>query len=457
MFAVIHLINVLVMGEVLLGEYLFARFLTHRDNYRLRLAVSTPVCLAAAFLFPVPDAVMSLNAGAAVISYGIFMYLSIFAFSALGLLFCYQEDYDSIVFCALTGYTVHQLASAVNDFTGHLFTILNYRFPNPASIPASDAGSFLSDLSVPRIMTYFLSLFIVMAGCHMAFAGRIRKFGKIRIDNRKMLLLSGLILLVDVVLGLINMMISSTDGRTDYQLLMCIYNAISCIFILWLLFGMLSNKRLELELSFMEQMLEEEKKQYHMSKDTIDIINLKCHDLRHQIRRLRTGSENVNKDSLREIENAVRIYDSAVCTGNDALDVILTEKSLLCEKEDIRMTCIADGGKIGFLSPGDIYALFGNALDNAIEAARNLADTDRRSISVNVHSQGRLLSIHVENCFNGELRFQNELPQTIKEDTACHGFGMRSMRLIAEKYGGYLAVGAEDNVFRLDIVIPIPR
>jgi hypothetical protein len=63
----------------------------------------------------------------------------------------------------------------------------------------------------------------------------------------------------------------------------------------------------------------------------------------------------------------------------------------------------------------------------------------------------------VENCFNGKLRFQNELPQTIKEDTACHGFGMRSMRLIAEKYGGYLAVGAEDNVFRLDIVIPIPR
>lgn len=456
MFATIHFINLLVMGEVLLGEHLFARFLTHRENYRSRLFISTFVCLAAAFLFPVPALTLTWHAGIASIPFGILMYLSIFSASALGLWFCYQEDYDSILFCALTGYTVHQLASALNDFMGFLIEILQIRSDDLAYVQTNVPVGIFAGLSPVKILIYLGTLAIAMTGCYLLFGERIRKFGEIRIDNRKMLLLSGLILLVDVVLGLLNMLIRSVDGRADYQLLICIYNAVSCIFILWLLFGMLSNKRLELELSFLEQMLEEEKKQYHMAKDTIDIINLKCHDLRHQIRRLRTGSENVNKESLREIENAVRIYDSAVHTGNDALDVILTEKSLLCEKEDILLTCIADGAKIGFLPSGDIYALFGNALDNAIEAVRHLADTGRRSISVNVHSQGQLLSIHVENYYDGELQFRDDLPVTNKEDKAYHGFGMRSMQLIAQKYDGYLAVGAKANVFQLDIVIPIP-
>ncbi len=457
MFATIHFINLLVMGEVLLGEHLFARFLTHRENYRSRIFVSTFVCLTLAFLFPVPAFSLTWSAGIVTILFGIIMYVSIFSVSALGLWFCYQENCASILFCALTGYTVHQLASALNDLIGFLLEVMHIRIAGSASVQTNAAGNILASLSPIKILIYLGTLALAMTGCYLAFGVRIRKFGEIRIDNRKMLLLSGLILLVDVVLGLVNLLISSENGRADYQLLLCIYNAVSCIFILWLLFGMLSNKRLELELSFLEQMLEEEKKQYHMSKDTIDIINLKCHDLRHQIHKLRTGSEDVSKESLREIEDAVRIYDSAVHTGNDALDVILTEKCLLCEKEDIRLTCIADGAKIGFLPSGDIYALFGNALDNAIEAVRHLDDIGRRNISVNVHSQGQLLSIHVENYYDGELQFRDDLPVTNKGDKAYHGFGMRSMQLIAEKYDGYLAVGAKDDVFRLDIVIPIPR
>lgn len=442
MFARIHYINLLVMAEVLLGEHLFARLLTHRENYVPRIIGSTLACLAAAFLFPVPSAFSSiLSASPALIPYGTMMYLSIFAFSVAGLWICYQEDMYSILFCALTGYTVHQLASGLNDL-GMQVTLL-------LGMPQ------LENVFIFRAGIYLLSLAAAMAGSYAALSGSIRKTGRISIDNKKMLGLSGFILLVEVVLGLVNMHASSIEPRADYQALLYVYNIIACIFILWLLFGLLSNKRLELELAFLEQMLAEEKKQYQMSKETIDIINLKCHDLKHQIRRLRTGSEEVNKDALREIENAVGIYDSAVRTGNDALDVILTEKSLLCEKEGILLTCIAEGDKIGFLSPGDIYALFGNALDNAIDAVRRIKEVELRSISLQVRSRGRLLSIHVENYCSGELTFVDGLPMTDKEDTAYHGFGMRSMQLITEKYDGHLTATAEHGVFHLDILIPM--
>ena len=225
MFAAIHFINLLVMAEVLLGEHLFARFLTHREHYRQRLLFSTICCLLAAFLFPVPESVASrLSGSAGLIPYGVLMYLSIFAISAAGLWCCYQEDLCSILFCGLTGYTVHQLASALHDLCSQL-PLLAGR-PDLAASP------------VYGVCIYLLTLAAAMGGCYAALSGSIRKTGRIRIDNQKMLGLSGLVLMVEVVLGLAGMLAEASGPRPDYQALLCIYNATSCVFILWLLFGL---------------------------------------------------------------------------------------------------------------------------------------------------------------------------------------------------------------------------
>ena len=425
MFANIHIVNAAIMAEVLLAEHLFARFLTQRERYPLRLIMSCVVCLLIAFLFPVPS-----DNPAMLIPYGIFMYVTLFCVAGAGLLSCYKESGWSILFCAVTGYTIHQLASAVNNLSG--------------------------GLPLPDEVIYVVTYAITVACCYFALSGGIKKAGTIRIDNKKMLTLSAAVLLVDVVLGLVCMVFEMEGASPNHLMLFAFYNGLSCVFVLWILFSLLANKRLELEVTVMSQLLEEEKKQYQMSKDNIEIINLKCHDLKHQIRQLRTGRTEVSGEALREIEDAVGIYDSVARTGNDALDVILTEKSLICERAGIHLTCIADGEKIGFISPSDVYALFGNALDNAIEAVTQLPDSEQRNVSLNVQAQGRLLSIHVENYFNGELAFEDDLPQTSKEDKNYHGFGMKSMRMIVERYNGYLAAEAQGEIFHLNIVMPIP-
>lgn len=425
MFNDIHSVNFSVMAEVLLVEHLFARFLPHRERYSLRMLLSCAACLVFAFWFPVFSDDISV-----IIPYGTFMYLALFCVAGIGLIPCYQENGWSILFCAITGYTVHQLASNLNDIVGNL----------PLLDEAVHVATFAITVSI----------------CYLTFSGSIKKTGTIRIDNKKMLGLSAFVLLVDVVLGLVCMVFSMEGAPGHYLILLHLYNGLSCLFVLWILFGLLANKQLELEVAIMSQMLEEEKKQYQMSKDNIDIINLKCHDLKHQIRQLRKGNTGVSGDALREIEDAVGIYDSVARTGNDALDVILTEKSLICEREGIHLTCIADGEKISFISPSDVYAMFGNALDNAIEAVTQLSDPEQRNISLSVQSQGRLLSIHIENYFIGKLSFEDDLPQTSKEDKAYHGFGMKSMRMIVERYGGYLTTEAQGEIFHLNIVVPIP-
>ncbi|MDE6589027.1 MAG: ATP-binding protein, partial [Oscillospiraceae bacterium] len=398
-----------------------------RERYPLRLVLSCSACLLAAFLFPVPPASIG-----SIVPYGTFMYSTLFGAAAASLFFCYRENGWGVLFCAISGYTVHHLASALND-------LVQICFPHGA-----------------EVVVYLITLGAVIAVSYVVLSACIKKAGTIRIDNKKLLLLSALVLMVDVELGLIGMVFEMEGAPSNYMALLSFYNALSCVFVLCILFSLLANKHLELEVAVMSQLLEEEKKQYQMSRDNIEIINLKCHDLKHQIRQLRTDSARVDDKALREIEDAVGIYDSVARTGSDALDVILTEKSLICERAGIHLTCIADGEKIGFISPGDVYALFGNALDNAIEAVMQISDPERRSVSLNIQAHRRLLSIHVENYFGGTLAFEDDLPQTNKVDKHYHGFGMKSMRMIVERYDGYLTAEAQDQIFHLNIVMPIP-
>ena len=95
--------------------------------------------------------------------------------------------------------------------------------------------------------------------------------------------------------------------------------------------------------------------------------------------------------------------------------------------------------------------------DNAIEAERGLDASDKRSISLNVRRSADLALIHVENYFSGTLAFKDGLPKTTKSDVANHGFGTKSMQLIAQRYGGTLTTRTQGEVFCLDVMLPIPE
>ena len=148
------------------------------------------------------------------------------------------------------------------------------------------------------------------------------------------------------------------------------------------------------------------------------------------------------------------IYDSIVKTGNEVLDTILTEKSLKCGKNDIQLTCTVDNSNLDFISISDLYSLFGNIVENAIEAVLKIDDKKKRVICLNVKQTEKLLSVHIENYYAGEITFVGGLPQT-KKDVRFHGFGMKSVRMIAEKYGGNVIARTDGDLFKLDILVPI--
>ncbi|MBQ1449356.1 MAG: sensor histidine kinase, partial [Eggerthellaceae bacterium] len=153
------------------------------------------------------------------------------------------------------------------------------------------------------------------------------------------------------------------------------------------------------------------------------------------------------KEVLREVVREINVYDAAVKTGNASLDVVLTEKGLLCKRDGITLSSVADGTALSFMTAADIYTLVGNALDNAIDAVRSIDDEGRRSISLNLRSQLGMASLSVENYYAGEIRLVDGVPKN-------EGYGMEKILAVVERYGGTIVYTAEDGVFHLDALFP---
>ena len=195
--------------------------------------------------------------------------------------------------------------------------------------------------------------------------------------------------------------------------------------------------------------------QYRESQENIDMLNRKYHDLKHQLEILRSETDDKKRtEYYDELEKGIRFYETEHKTGNSVLDTILTSKSRTCRKLNIEMKVIADGKLLDRIHVMDIASIFGNALDNAIEHEAQIPDPELRMIRVSVHSRDSMTCISIENYFQGVLKTEGGEIRTTKADNGYHGYGLKSIRYTAEKYGGFVTARVEDGWFRLQILLP---
>lgn len=233
--------------------------------------------------------------------------------------------------------------------------------------------------------------------------------------------------------------------------------AIVCLMLLFLQNYMENSIAIQQDYELMKQLYYQQKDQYELSQKNIELINRKCHDIKHQMNALKkfANAEEI-KNQLDELEDAVMIYDSVVKTGNQVLDTVLTEKNLYCEKHHIQMTCMVDGSMLAFIDKVDLYTMFSNALDNAIESVVTQEDKEKRVIQVSVFHEKNLLMIRILNYCDKHLKIVDGIPESTKCDKDFHGFGLKSISYTAEKYGGGLLIQQLDNTFALQVLLPMP-
>lgn len=417
------------------GEALFSLKYRRRSRFGLRCAAA----LAAEIVLYLLVCAMLLWVRSWLFG-DVLFYLLLFLVSLLGIWMCFQESVWSVVLCGISGYLCQHLGAQIililwgGDgltfiFQGPSLDVLYFRITETLIYAA-----------------IYLLIYLLFA----------RKANAINISDRverSVFYLSAVTLVLIIVLSSIRDHYASESG--SLTVVTRLFSMVCCVFLLLLRSVILERSRMEREMETISQLRVKEREQYELSRENIEFINIKCHDLKHQIEVFERRGSALTAEELGEIKDAIAIYDTTVKTGNETLDTLLTERSVYCKKHGIRLTCIADGDQLSFLSVGDICSLFGNALDNAIEAVSKLEREEERVISLIVRTRLEMLSIAVDNYFSSPLTFENGLPLTTKEDRRVHGFGLKSMQLLVERYGGEMSVFAEGDMFHLAILFPL--
>lgn len=210
------------------------------------------------------------------------------------------------------------------------------------------------------------------------------------------------------------------------------------------------------EMSAIQTVLKSQYDQYRNYQDSMELLHMKYHDLKHQIQGLRAESdETKRKKWLDAMEEEVRVFETMNKTGNQVLDTILAAKVFRGRKQNIQITCVADGKLLDFMHVTDICSLFGNALDNAVEYAAQIPEEEKRLIHVTVSAKKNFVFIKVENyCEDQVIEGKGTFLATTKPDKQNHGFGLKSIYAVAEKYGGHAEISQRNHWFELKVLLP---
>lgn len=212
----------------------------------------------------------------------------------------------------------------------------------------------------------------------------------------------------------------------------------------------IKQKQLEKENEILQELLHKDEQRYEQAKLSNEKIQIKYHDMKQ-----RTHQGVVDYESLKEVETDSEILKSTYFTGNRALDVILSEKALMCERLGINFICTADGQVVNFMKPYHIYSLIGNALENAVESVKKETDEALKEITVNIVRREQTCIVKVVNYVTHTVNIIDGMPVSEKEDSENHGFGAKSMKNIVDGYGGQISFYQEGETFTMLAALPL--
>lgn len=243
------------------------------------------------------------------------------------------------------------------------------------------------------------------------------------------------------------------------QLISLLSNIVLCLLILYAQYMTLHSTHLTQEQFILEHLIEERKKQYQIEKDAVDLIHFKSHDLKNQLLALKDSDKKEQSEFYQEAMNIIQNHDQVTNLANETLNTLITQKQFLCQKYQISFSYIMDAPALDFIKKVDLYTILGNALDNAIECVKSHDERRLRQVSLQISTHKQFLLIKVVNPFLGKIAWDKEtmMPITSKDNQQFHGFGLKSIQTTLEKYGGWLDIETDNQLFSLSIVVPLPH
>lgn len=292
----------------------------------------------------------------------------------------------------------------------------------------------------------------IYAGCYFLIARPYKKYSKYIIRTLNIIVLGVLLFLVVNVANVYVVQHIWWDNKL--RAVLAITLIIFCILFDTLVVGGFRVMEHRQETIIIKATLNSKIRQQEMVENNINFINMKCHDLRKELRRLKEKKGNLTDEDFCLLEESLNFYDSSVKTGNVNIDALIQEKLIYCNSVGIEFTSLVNGEAFEEMASSDIYFLLVNIIDNAIEAAESFEEKEKRVISLTASKKQGFLFIEETNYYQGKVSFNKDGSIiTTKENKKYHGYGTKSIAYIVKKYDGKVEYEVKDNIFKLKIVI----
>ena len=212
--------------------------------------------------------------------------------------------------------------------------------------------------------------------------------------------------------------------------------------------------------SVMEELLSLQRRHY----ERLDISQRELQSLRHDIKNhisclyalLDSGHAKEAKEYIKELYTCNKGLQGIIYSGNIVIDSILSNGLANLENRGINLKCSIIIPPSLNIADVDLCILFGNLIDNAVEACERIVEPGRKKfIVLNVNIKKDYLFIDIANSFTGEVKKQNNIYRTVKIDERYCGIGLFNIRKIVEKYNGEFSVSHSDNVFSVSVMLSL--
>ena len=417
------------MLRYLSGMLLFSWKLPKREHYGLRVLSCSALCFLLAFLLPI----LTEN-----FYYIVFLFLVEALISMCAIRFCCKAAWTETFYLAAAVFSAEHIASMLDN----LISLLR---------PDLLAYYITTKMNVPVALNWFVCLLLSYGLIYLLMFRHNRLTEAHTLDFHAMLLLLVVSLLINLYMNLVYSKLVTMDS-VWMEVFKSLFNILCSVFLLLVQHSMLRQNQAEGRLQMVSMLWEQAREQYRISKENIEAINIKCHDLKHQLLAIRDKTDEREYARMMELVDS---YGSQIETGSEVLDVVFQEKNFQCRKLGIQFTCIIDGAALNFMDTIDLYVLFGNLIDNCIEAVSALPETEVKNVQVTVRRERGFVIVTTENGYAGELQWADGRLRTSKGDEQNHGFGLLSIEKIIHKYGGRYSIQTDEQIFTMNIVFPV--
>ena len=356
--------------------------------------------------------------------------------SAFIISFAYKFKWYISVFLTFTAVSVQILAEMVTGIL--MMTVFSMNFTQTVSgLP------YFAGLIISRFLGYVVAYIIKTTKQKVFFD---------KFDGRWILVFTLPVASIFISVTLLSYIGGFNENSENLALIGILALVVSNVLIFFFLDTMnetiLNKEKLALSETLIAKM-EERYKELLKSNDEIRRIR---HDHKNfllgAIAQIEKGDAETLKENLQSQLDGQN-EENAVNSGNGALDIIIGSKIKIAEKYNIAFEYnFYRIGTINFEST-DLSVLIGNALDNAVEGAKNVEGEKVIKISVSANDGQMIFAI--TNPVKNKIDI-NDLATT-KTDDVNHGYGIYSMKRIAERYNGDVVFFSTDDTFKTVIYL----